>query len=312
MSDIAKRCEGRWHDLLLMLGVDRRFLTGRHGPCPMCGGRDRFRFDNKRGRGTYFCNQCGAGDGIKLLMKFKGWDFKTFVYEVEEIIGKTRRQVTMAKETSESQRAAVEKIWSTGRPVSLGPDQPDPAANYLRNRGICTPRLPATLRFAERCWHKGVEAEFPALLARVDAPNGTLCQVHKTYLTDAGEKAPIDPVRLFHWGQIEDGAAVRIGQANGRLGIAEGIETAISAALIFKMPVWAALNASMLQKWAVPDGVEEVHVFGDNDENFTGQSAAYALANRLSMQLSDSYVTVHLPETVGDDWNDVYRRRQGR
>ncbi|NYY79755.1 hypothetical protein DMH17_06695 [Raoultella planticola] len=35
----------------------------------MCGGADRFRFDDKEGRGTWFCNQCGAGDGLKLVEK---------------------------------------------------------------------------------------------------------------------------------------------------------------------------------------------------------------------------------------------------
>ena len=33
----------------------------------MCGGADHFRFDDKEGRGTWFCNQCGAGDGLKLI-----------------------------------------------------------------------------------------------------------------------------------------------------------------------------------------------------------------------------------------------------
>jgi hypothetical protein len=36
----------------------------RHQACPVCGGSDRFRFDDKEGRGTWFCNQCGAGDGL--------------------------------------------------------------------------------------------------------------------------------------------------------------------------------------------------------------------------------------------------------
>ncbi|MDI5829610.1 hypothetical protein MJN51_36035, partial [Salmonella enterica subsp. enterica serovar Kentucky] len=35
----------------------------RHAPCPACGGKDRFRFDDN-GRGSFICNQCGAGDGL--------------------------------------------------------------------------------------------------------------------------------------------------------------------------------------------------------------------------------------------------------
>lgn len=40
--------------------------------CPVCGGSDRFRFDDREGRGTWYCNQCGAGDGLKLVEKVFG------------------------------------------------------------------------------------------------------------------------------------------------------------------------------------------------------------------------------------------------
>ena len=64
---------GRWFEILTSLGVDSCFLSNKHGPCPICGeGRDRFRFDNKQGRGTYICSQCGAGDGFNLIAKCFG------------------------------------------------------------------------------------------------------------------------------------------------------------------------------------------------------------------------------------------------
>ena len=40
---------GRWPNILAHFGVAEKFLTGKHGPCPICGGKDRFRFDNKEG-----------------------------------------------------------------------------------------------------------------------------------------------------------------------------------------------------------------------------------------------------------------------
>ena len=58
----------KWSDVLSKLGVDQSFLKKKHGPCPMCGGTDRFRFDNKGGNGTWICNQCGAGNGMNLIM----------------------------------------------------------------------------------------------------------------------------------------------------------------------------------------------------------------------------------------------------
>jgi putative DNA primase/helicase len=39
------------------------------------------------------------------------------------------------------------------------------------------------------------------------------------------------------------------------LGIAEGIETALSASILFNVPVWAALTEGLLQEWVPPPDV---------------------------------------------------------
>jgi putative DNA primase/helicase len=73
------RAHDRWPEILSRFGIDRRFLRNRHGPCPVCGGKDRFRFDDLHGSGSHYCNQCGAsrghGAGIRLLIKFRDWGF---------------------------------------------------------------------------------------------------------------------------------------------------------------------------------------------------------------------------------------------
>ena len=50
-----------------------------HGPCPGCGGDDRFHlWPEQRDGGTYWCRGCGkAGDLIQFRMDFLGEDFKT-------------------------------------------------------------------------------------------------------------------------------------------------------------------------------------------------------------------------------------------
>jgi putative DNA primase/helicase len=57
---LKDRAKGRWRNILPSLGIPSKALTNRHGPYPMCGGKDRFRFDDKGGRGTWFCSQCGG------------------------------------------------------------------------------------------------------------------------------------------------------------------------------------------------------------------------------------------------------------
>lgn len=54
----------------------------QHQSCPMCGGEDRFRCDDKRGEGTWICSQCGAGNGFMLVKDFTGLD----VYETNKLI----------------------------------------------------------------------------------------------------------------------------------------------------------------------------------------------------------------------------------
>src|SRR5436190_22794530 len=82
-----ERARHRWREILPQLGIETRFLTNKHGPCPLCGGRDRFRFDDKNGEGSYYCNRCGPGAGVILLRKLHGWDFKTACDEIDRIIG---------------------------------------------------------------------------------------------------------------------------------------------------------------------------------------------------------------------------------
>ena len=55
------RMVGRWADALRSYGLNEKQLSGKHTECPLCGGKDRFRFDDKEGSGSYYCNGCGAG-----------------------------------------------------------------------------------------------------------------------------------------------------------------------------------------------------------------------------------------------------------
>jgi putative DNA primase/helicase len=139
------------------------------------------------------------------------------------------------------------------------------------------------------------------MVAEVSAPDGSMVSVHRTYLTMEGAKAAVEEPRRLTPGPLGKGYAIRLGSPVGAsLGIAEGIETALSASALYGLPVWAAVNAAGLMQWEPPPGVASVAVFGDNDPKFGGQSAAYALAHRLAVR--GLTVTVHVPDQ--GDWND--------
>lgn len=127
--------------------------------------------------------------------------------------------------------------------------------------------------------------------------------IHRTYLADDGSKANVRTVRKVV-GSLPPSSAVRLFKATSTIGIAEGIETALSASLQFDLPVWAAISACGIERWTPPTGVDRVIVFGDNDLSGTGQSAAWNLAKRL-MAIGIE-VEVKIPEIPGRDWNDVF------
>ncbi len=86
VSDTVKAATGFWPQLLPALGISV-LAGGRHGACPACGGKDRFRFDNQDGRGTWLCNQCGAGDGLNLVEKALSISAKEAAMKVAGMLG---------------------------------------------------------------------------------------------------------------------------------------------------------------------------------------------------------------------------------
>lgn len=97
--------------------------------------------------------------------------------------------------------------------------------------------------------------------------------------------------------------------AAATMGIAEGIETALSAQLLFSVPVWAAISAGALLKWKPPEEAKGIIVFADRDESFAGQNAAYSLAYRLKTE--GFSVEVRMPDAEeGRDWNDALISRK--
>jgi putative DNA primase/helicase len=298
-DDTRSRARGRWRSILTAFGVPERLVDGKHHPCPFCGGKDRFRFTDYQGSGGYICNQCGTGSGFDLLMKIKGWDFKMAAGEIDRIIGSCGADVVRPEHTEQEKQEAIRRLWDSASPITLH----DAAGRYLRSRCRVT-EFPKDLRFAPSLSCTGQAARYPGMVAKVTAPDGSLANVHRTYLAGAGAKAAIENPRRLMPGPIAKGAAVRLAAHGSCLGIAEGVETALSAMALTQTPCWAALNAAMLQSWVPPVGVETVTIYADNDENYVGQEAAYALARRL--QHEGRHTTVRVPSTPGADFNDVH------
>ncbi|MCD1619152.1 toprim domain-containing protein [Salipiger manganoxidans] len=302
----ANAAKGKWRGILLTLGLPEACLKDRHGPCPLCGGSDRFRWDNNEGKGTYICGQCGAGDGMKLAIEYTGKPFAEVARIIDGMVGNLKAEVPRQPMTDEARREALRDTYRATVAVSEG----DLVHRYLTARGVEDLIYPDALRFAARL-RDGEGGIRPAMVAMIHGPDGEKpVSMHRTFLRpDGSGKAEMEAPRKMMPGELPDGACVRLSDyvPGGPLGIAEGIETALSASALYQLPVWSAINSAILKKWWPPEGCHEVAIFGDNDPKFGGQAAAWSLAHRLAVK--GIAVTVHIPDEPGTDWNDVHLAR---
>lgn len=291
---------GKWRGILLELGIDEKFLRNRHGPCPLCGGSDRYRWDNRDGNGSYICNACGAGTGMQLLQRVQGWDFATAAREVDRVIGNLPNDAPgRPKLDPDKRKELLRAMWKASRPLRSG----DPAHRYLTEGrrltlegvGLADLRFHPKLKVPDNLGG-GVA---PALLALVRDTAGNPASIHRTLLDGAGWHKG----RAMFAGDLPEALAIRLGApVDGVLGVAEGLETALAVRDQFGVVCWSTVTAGFLAKFEPPEGVTRVLVFGDADANFVGQAAAYACAKRMVHKGLSS--GVHIPPELGLDWAD--------
>lgn len=204
-----------------------------------------------------------------------------------------RRPVSkiVAQPVSEERVARAQRIWDESRPLGHSV-----ATAYLRRRAI-PEHLWATpaLRFHPSMTSLDDRARRPALVAAITDQEGALQGVQVTLLSAHGtaKAAVATPRRVI--GKLV-GGAVRLGDANARLAVGEGVETMLSAGAALGMPAWAALTAYNLSLFTPPAGVTYLVVAADNDA--AGLAAADAVRQRLSIA-----VTILPPADGAEDWN---------
>lgn len=310
MSDVFADAVGRWPEIHRALGVPATLLTGKQGPCPKCEGRTRFRFTDHEDRGGFFCNQCGHGDGFDLLRIVRGWDIRRAAEEVRRHLSGAPAPSQKSTPAPRGDRRERGAIWTSAKPLG----DVLAARRWWTSRVGFVPSCP-DLRASDRLHYGPTATAYPGMVARVVSPCGSRAvQLHRTYLTDLGEKAPVERARMLmpkvEDGEMDGGAVRLASHSGGALGIAEGIETAVAATALTGVPCWAALTATGMTKWEPPAGVV-VTIFADNDSHkrFTGLKAAADLAHRLSGQ-GVTVADVLIPPRKGEDWNDVLIRER--
>ena len=129
---------------------------------------------------------------------------------------------------------------------------------------------------------------------------GGLVAIHRTFLDPRRRSLAALPEPRCGLGPFGRGA-VRLGGIAPCLGLAEGVETALSATALFGIPCWATLGTERFRLVALPPQVTSLALFLDND---AGGRRAEALAREALGHLP---IEPHYPRRPGADWNDVLR-----
>ncbi|EGT4462972.1 DNA primase [Cronobacter malonaticus] len=294
VTETVKQACGHWPRILPALGV--KVIKNRHQACPVCGGSDRFRFDDKEGRGTWFCNQCGAGDGLKLVEK-------VFSVSASEAAGKVNAVTGNLPPVDPEVIAAAEPETEASRreAAALAADIMAKARltsgnAYLSRKGL-TDRECLTLT----TMHKTGGVTYRTGDVAVPLYDDTGALVNLQLINSDGLK------RTLKGGQVKGACHVIEGkkQAGKRLWIAEGYATALTVHHLTGETVMVALSSVNLLSLASLTRQKypacEIVIAADRDLNGVGQTSAEAAAEACEGMVA-------LPPVFGD-WNDALAQR---
>jgi len=319
---------GHWQEILPLFGIPEEVLNRKKNPCPLCGGKTRFTFDDKDGKGTWICHHCNlAGNGFDLVARVQGVEPKIAFRMVSEKLGlgyqknekylssgssgsktKPSQQPAFDEENQNKVEQSMRKIWDAC--IDLHPG--NSGGLYFKKRSLDIPKstqlaLAQSLSYYEEeegtSYRKKI-GEFPALIMLIRKVGGKIVGLHRIYLSDNGDKAPVSEVKksFMLWSGAKVGAAIQFDKPKDDLCIAEGPETALYVRQVMQMPTWSGIDAKTMAKIEIPKHVKRVWIFGDNDRSGVGQNAAWDLAERLKEQCE---VRVIISPVEGKDLLDV-------
>jgi hypothetical protein len=267
----------------------------RCGPCPVCGGRDRFSINVKKQ--LWFCRACDkGGDVLDLIQHLDNVDFRT----ARNMLGCDQAMPDIKPKVADQRNIAVVlRLWEEATPIAG-----TLAATYLKRRGLEPPTGCDALRFHRSCPFGG--GSYPCMVALYrDIHTNEPKAIHRTALGTGGIK--LDRKAL---GPIA-GSAIKLSpddEVTMGLVIGEGVETALAGMQLGFRPAWALGSAGGIKAFPVLAGIESLTVLVDNDEadrngRRAGQDAAAACSERWTA--AGREVLRVVPRRLGADMADL-------
>lgn len=291
---VLREFNGAWRQTLEGYGC--RLPSGRHhGPCPVCGGKDRFRFDDKDGRGTWFCSQCDpqSGGGLLLLSRYLG---KPTIDVARELIGQDvpRTVAPVRKHTATDEQIIKENRARAKAGAALMLSQAIKKEHpYMNTKGLTGEWLVN----GEIMMGSNEMVAIGDLLLVPVYKEGELVNMQK--ITKDGTKRPII-------GGDMSGVSHCIQGKESLIAVVEGYATGVTVNRMTGATTYVAFNtanlsaACQLARLTFPDS--KLVVFADHDEHGAGLRYAEDAAIQSNSKIA-------LPPEPGD-WDD-YRQKHG-
>lgn len=310
IREVTTAAAGNWPYVLAGLSIDVPDSSRRHATCPACGGTDRFRFDDN-GRGSFICNQCGAGDGLDLIKRVNNCDTTEAAHLAADVLGidyraaetdptaasqrreqmeserqqREQERQKQAAEDAEQRRATFASLYAGMRQsVTRGESE------YLQSKGLTGFNYP-------------VMSDGSLLLPLVDESGAV---VAAQTITPQGDK------RLLT-GSAKRGAyhAVNAPEQPQTVIIAEGLATALSVHLMRPDALTVcAIDAGNLLPVAIQMRQQhpqtQIIIAADNDRLGDKPNTGTERAEKAASAVA-GYVAVP-PTDYKADWNDYHQK----
>jgi len=216
----------------------------------------------------------------------------------------------------ERRRALAQALWLAAAPRLAG----TPVDDYLAGRGIALAELgrqPRALRYHPALWCQEVGAKLPAMVAAITDGNGEHSATHRTFLARRRDgvwtKAPLRDAKKS-LGQVRSGSiriwrgasarSLRDAPQGDSVALAEGIETALSVALIYpELRVLSAVSVGNMMAIALPPAISTVYLICDNDG--ANPDTARALQRAVDRFAGEGRAVKLARSPIGSDMNDL-------
>lgn len=229
---------------------------------------------------------------------FAGCDVRDVLREIRRLdhraLATGQMQAPSTHEPETRMLGRLRSLWDEAVPV-LG----SPAERYLTSRRLHPPA--AGLRFHARVplGRRAALRFRPAMLGAV-CEGQQLVALQRTFLTVDGSALAGDLHPARRMLGLPGRGLLRLCRASKRLGLAEGIETAMSAMRYLDLPVWATLGAKRIPFVEIPFGVRCLVILADDD--VAGRRAAARAAEAHAAP--GRSIIRWWPGRGHNDWND--------